>query len=158
LPKDTDPADFAQSIETLCNLSQPKYDRMCRNARERVSHLDWANVMALTTEAYKTLAKEQPTAANDNGTGLAKAISLIPPGEVREILMEQAQVLEKRIRELVDLEDGLGAKIKQMRRIPSSTWLIAGLTIPISIAWCTLLKHASGTGSGTGEEPIRSTT
>lgn len=145
LSKNTDPEEFAQCVERICNLPQPEYDKMCENARNRVKRLDWTNVMALTVEAYESLLRERLLVTNKGSTGLTNAIPLIPSGEAREILTEKVMSLEKAIQEKVDFEPrlNLASKIKQVKRVSRSTWLFAGLTISISLVSYLLLRSVS---------------
>lgn len=54
LPKNCSPKKFAEKVQEICGLPQDKYEQMCANARAKVSHLDWKNVVALTAGVYKT--------------------------------------------------------------------------------------------------------
>jgi len=148
LPQDADPKAFARCVENICQASQSEYDRLCENARDRVRTLDWANVISLTTEAYETLLRERPAVApssTEKGRArLRRTISLLPPGEVRDVLMQQLAVLE-RIQQEIDPKSRLrlASKIKRARRVPSSSWVYAGLTVSISVIGYLFLRYVT---------------
>ena len=58
LPRDAAPEEFARSVEQVCNLPQVEYDRLSRQARERVAHMDWNQVVDQTVAAYETMVAE----------------------------------------------------------------------------------------------------
>ncbi|MEA3345071.1 MAG: glycosyltransferase [Chloroflexota bacterium] len=141
LPKDTDPEVFARRIERICTLPQPAYDKLCAKARDRVSHLDWSNIIALTLEAYNELL-EDSTPITEEGAGLANLISFLPSGEVKDFLTDKVSVLESAsesaIRPTKDLS--LSARMRALRRVPGSTWLLTGLTIVLSLIGYLFMK------------------
>lgn len=55
LPRDAPPEEFARSVEQVCSLPQVEYDRISRQARERVAHMDWNQVADATAAAYEAL-------------------------------------------------------------------------------------------------------
>ena len=143
LPKNTPPRMFAQHVERICALPQPKYDRLCQNARHRVRGYDWANVMALTIDAYQALQREMPPITEKSKASLTKMISLLPSGEVRDILLEQAKQLEETIhsRKKPKPEPKPIPLIERLRRVPKMTWLFVAITIPICTVWYLFLKY-----------------
>lgn len=56
-PKSVSSKKFASKIEEICTLSQDKYEQMCLQARDKVAHLDWKNVVLLMTDVYKDCLK-----------------------------------------------------------------------------------------------------
>jgi 1,2-diacylglycerol 3-alpha-glucosyltransferase len=143
LPKDTSPKEFARHIERICNLPQIKYDRICQNARDRVSRHDWASVMALTVDAYQSLLQQMPPITEESSASLAKTISFLPPGEVRDILSAKARQLEATIRSRKKSrpESRLSLLVKRLRRVPKATWLFVAITIPICTVWYLFLRY-----------------
>jgi len=137
LSKDAEPEAFARCVRSICDLPQSEYERMCERARERVARLDWANVMAMMIEAYESLLQEKGEAklvAGEREAGLRRTISLMPPGEVRDLIAAKISSLEKTIHDKVKPEtDKLTSGIKRMQRVPSSSWFVFLLTIPISL-------------------------
>lgn len=59
LEKDTSPREFAQKVKQLCSLAKEDYERLCWNARKRVSHLDWQEVVKQLEKAYRELIIEK---------------------------------------------------------------------------------------------------
>ncbi len=148
LPKDAGPEEFARCVRDICNLSQSEYERMCERARERVVRLDWANVMAMTIEAYESLLREKSEAepvVGEREARLRRTISLMPPGEVRDLLMEQVILFERAIQERIAREpkSKLAEKIKRARRVPGSSWFYVGLTALVSLVGYLLLRYVS---------------
>jgi 1,2-diacylglycerol 3-alpha-glucosyltransferase len=140
LPKDTDPEAFARHVERVCNLPQSKYNRICQNARYRVSGYDWANVMKLTIDAYQTLQREIPPITEKSRASLTKMIALLPPGEVRDILLEQAKQLVETIHSRKGPDSKPTALLKRLRRVPNATWLFVAITTVICTAWYVYMK------------------
>jgi len=58
LPRETPPAEFARCVERVCSLPQARYDRLCRQATDRVAQMDWTRVVDATAAAYETLVAE----------------------------------------------------------------------------------------------------
>ncbi|MBN1813869.1 MAG: glycosyltransferase [Anaerolineae bacterium] len=140
LPKDTDPQVFAQHVERICSLPQFKYNKICQNARDRVSGYDWANAMKLTVDAYQTLQREIPPVTEKSRASLTKMISLLPPGEVRDVLLEHAQQLEETIQSRKKPDSELGALLKRLRRVPNTTWLFVAITTAVCTGWYIYMK------------------
>jgi 1,2-diacylglycerol 3-alpha-glucosyltransferase len=148
LPKDADPEEFARCVQRICDASRSEYDHMCRNARDRVKGLDYADVVAQTTVAYESLSRERSSAVvakAERNAGLRQTISLMPPGEVRDFLTEQVAVLERTIQERIGREPRLklAARIEKARRVPGSSWFYVGLTILVSLIGYVLLRQVS---------------
>ena len=146
LPSDAGPETFAGCVERICALPQSEYNQMCANARDRVEELDWSNVIALTLEAYRTLLEKRPqVAAHRAGASLAGLVSLLPPGETREVLADKVSDLERVIEETSELRivSALPEKMQAVRRVPQSTWLLAGLTILSSLVGYLFMKFVA---------------
>jgi 1,2-diacylglycerol 3-alpha-glucosyltransferase len=148
LPKDTAPKAFARHVERICKLSQFKYNKICQNARNRVSGYDWMHVMQLTIDAYQTLQREIPPITEKSRASLTKMIALLPQGEVRDLLLEQAKQLVDTIHSKKRPESRLATLLKRLRRVPSVTWLLVALTTAICTVWYVCMKlGASATGT-----------
>lgn len=140
LPKDTAPKAFARHVERICNLSQFQYNKICQNARNRVSGHDWTHVMQLTVDAYQALEREIPPVTEKSRASLTKMIALLPPGEVRDILLEQAKQLVEIIQSKKRPESKPAALLKRLRRVPNATWLFVGITTAICTGWYVCMK------------------
>jgi glycosyltransferase involved in cell wall biosynthesis len=134
LPSDADPVTFARCVERLCALPQPEYDELCAKARDRVKAFDWANVIAMTAGAYRVLLEERASGAQKDQARLADLVAFLPSGEIREVLVDKVGAWERAIEETGEfrLVSMLPAKVKAVRRVSQSTWLLAGLTILVS--------------------------
>ena len=149
LPKDADPQEFAASVKRICTLTQREYQTLCENARRRVEHLDWSNVVDQSVAAYRQLMDTEPKITEKEGAMLADLVSLLPPGEVKEILKDRIEAARKEpggvtrfLRKLA-----LGKKWRALKRVPGSTWLLTGATIVVSLVGYLFMK-----GRGGGEE------
>jgi glycosyltransferase involved in cell wall biosynthesis len=140
LPKETQPKVFARHVERICNLSQFKYNKICQNARERVSEYDWTHVMKMTVDAYGTLQQEIPPVTEKSRASLTKMIALLPPGEVRDILLEQAKQLVEIIQSRKKADSEPAPLLKRLRRVPSITWLFVGITTAVCTGWYMFMK------------------
>ncbi len=146
LPRDTEPQTFARCVEEMCSLPQSAYDRMCAEARRRVSDLDWSNVVDSTVEAYKILLKQEAgEATEEESSSLTSLVSFLPDGEVKEMLVERIDAQEERGEEQESFRPGktLRAKMRALRRVPHSTWIFAGLTILLSVIIRLVLRSAA---------------
>jgi glycosyltransferase involved in cell wall biosynthesis len=135
LAKDTDPVAFANQIERICDLPAEEYQQMCQNARERVAHLDWSNVVKSTTEAYRDILKTKPSLTEDENDMLTSLVSFLTIGDVRDYLLEVIEDARKANRDPAGLlrRVKVPRAIKSWIRVPSSTWFISGLTILVSV-------------------------
>ncbi len=135
LAKDQPPAAFAKQIERICNLSQEEYQTLCDNARNQVSHLDWSNVVDATTRAYQEILKIKLSISDDESDMLTSLVKFFTLGEVREYLLEvifEARHGSRGERTLMP-KMPVPKGIRSWLRVPSSTWLLSGLTIVISV-------------------------
>jgi 1,2-diacylglycerol 3-alpha-glucosyltransferase len=135
LAKDQPPAAFAKQIERICNLSQEEYRELCENAKNRVSHLDWSNVVESTTRAYLEILKIKLSMSDDESDMLTSLVKFFTLGEVREYLLEviyearHGPIGERALMPKMPVPKG----IRSWMKVPSSTWLLSGLTIVISV-------------------------
>jgi hypothetical protein len=108
---------------------------MCQTARKQVAHLDWSNIVYSTAEAYREILKTKPTRSDDESDILTSLVSFLTIGDVRDYLLN---VIEE-TRRSPGAESSLLPRvkvpsfIKQWIRVPSSTWLISGVTILVSM-------------------------
>ncbi len=147
LPGDAHPQRFAASVERICALSQPEYDRLCESARERVGHLDWSNVVEQTLAAYRELVEKKPSVTKEKGAVLANLVSFLPPGEVKEVLEQRIEGAQSDpgLVSPFFTELSLGKKWRALKRVPGSTWLLGAATIVVSLVGYLFMK-------GRGEE------
>lgn len=145
LPCHADPEVFARCVEHLCDLTQPQYDEMCANARDRVGAFDWANVVALTVGAYNALLEERPQVTRQEDALLANLVSVLPEGEVRDILADKVDAMGRAIEEIGELRlmSALPARVEALSRVSRSTWLLAGLTILVSFIGYLIMKSVT---------------
>jgi glycosyltransferase involved in cell wall biosynthesis len=149
LPADATPQEFAARVERICTLPQPQYEQLCRDARDRVSHLDWSNVVDQTVAAYRELLEDQPSITKEEGAVLADLVSFLPDGEVKDILTDQITSARNEPGPIAGflMRLSLGEKWRALKRVPGSTWLLAGATIVGSLIGYLFMK-----GRGRGEE------
>jgi len=142
LSKETSPERFATSVRRICSLSQGDYERVCQNARERVSHLDWSNVIDQTVVAYHELMQEKASITEEEGAMLADLVSTLPPGEVKELLKDRLQMAREQPGLVTQFLMGLslGRRWRALKRVPGSTWLVAGATIVVSLIGYLVMK------------------
>jgi glycosyltransferase involved in cell wall biosynthesis len=142
LPKEADPGQFASSVERICDLSQLEYEALCQRARARVRHLDWSNVVDQTASAYRELMEEKDVITEEEGAMLADLVSALPSGEVKDILTERLEMAQKEpgpvTRFLMKLS--LRQRWRALKRVPGSTWLLAGATILVSLVGYLFMK------------------
>ena len=55
LPKKTSPKDFAKKVKEICSLPEKEYEKLRRNARGKVEHLDWREIVEKTVAVYQKL-------------------------------------------------------------------------------------------------------
>lgn len=135
MAKDKEPDDFARQIERICDLPADEYQVMCQAARERVAHLDWSNIVHSTAEAYREILKTKPTRSDDESDMLISLVSFLAMGDVKDYLLDAIE----ETRQSPGAESSLlprmkvPSAIKSWIRVPSSTWLISGVTILVSV-------------------------
>jgi len=135
LAKDQKPAAFAKQIERICNLPPDQYLTVCQNARDRVKHLDWSNVVALTAEAYQEILKLNLTVSDDESDILTSLVRFFSVGDLKDYLLDV--INEARHRSAAEASKlpkvKVPSKMQSWIRVPSSTWLISGMTIAVSV-------------------------
>ncbi len=88
LPKEATPQEFAQQVLRICQLPPEKYAQICQSARQRVSHLDWYNIMNVTIDAYNQQI-QNPTPYDDQPEArLNRMLDLIHSQKVRDLLTQ----------------------------------------------------------------------
>ncbi|MEA3374838.1 MAG: glycosyltransferase [Chloroflexota bacterium] len=142
VPKDAPPQEFAARVEHICTLPQPEYESLSESARRRVDHLDWSNVVDQTVLAYRELMEGKPSVTRQEGAVLVDIISFLPSGEVKEILKDRIGATQRgpgtATRFITELS--LGRKWRALKRVPGSTWLLAGATIVVSLVGYLFMK------------------
>ncbi len=135
LAKDIDPKDFANQIERICNLPAEEYQKMCQTARQRVTHLDWSNVVKSTTDAYHEILKTKPSITKDESDMLTSLVNFFTTGDVRDYLLDAIEDARKtRIADKTLLPRvKVPRSIRSWIRVHSSTWYFSGVTILISV-------------------------
>jgi glycosyltransferase involved in cell wall biosynthesis len=150
LSKETAPQEFAASVQRICRLSQSQYRERCQNARDRVSHLDWSNVINQTVAAYRELMEEKDSFTKEEGAMLEELVSTLPSGEVKDILTERIESAQREPGPvtgfLMDLS--LGKKWRALKRVPGSTWLLAAGTIVVSLVGYIFMKGRGEPANG----------
>ncbi len=135
IAKDQKPEEFAKQIERICNLSPADYELMCQSARDRVAHLDWSHVVDATVNAYHDLQNIQPTINDNESDILTSLVTFLSMGDVKDYLLG---VIEE-TRDRLNIETNrkhrikVPAPIRPLIRVPSSTWMLSGLTIVGSV-------------------------
>jgi hypothetical protein len=137
LPPDISPEAFAQYIIEICSLPPDEYERLCEQARERVSHLDWSNVIDKTVVAYQTLIEEKNSISAETSPRGKRAfddlISLLTTGDVRKILKSRQSKLFSVPAPTFLERVAIGKKLKRLGRVSRTTWLFAAVTVVVSI-------------------------
>ena len=134
LPADATPLQFARCIEEICQLSRAEYEAMCQRARQRVAHLDFANMRALTFQAYRSLQGKAALDTRERSRRLARAITWVPSAQVQDALSRRLR--EHRVSpELASRprpKSRLAVTLQTLGRLPTATWLSFGLTLAFS--------------------------
>jgi glycosyltransferase involved in cell wall biosynthesis len=134
IQKDQKPADFAQQIERICGLPLVEYELMCQAARDSVAHLDWSHVIESTVSAYEDLQKIQPSISDDESDMLTSLVTFLSMGDVRDYLLDVIDGTRQRSTTEANLLPRMKVppSIRHWIRVPSSTWILSGLTILVS--------------------------
>ncbi|MFO8036923.1 MAG: glycosyltransferase [Anaerolineales bacterium] len=145
LDKETSPAEFAKHVQRICQLPKEAYGEMCRQARERVKHLDWSEVVAQTTAAYQKVLEEKPSLTDEKSDLLTGLVTFLSSGEVQTFLTDRILETRRQIPEEKGMWKRLSisSKLHALRRVPGSTWLISGATILVSVIAYLFMKGRS---------------
>ena len=130
--KNKKPSEFADQIMRICSMPEDQYGEICQNARDRVAHLDWSNVVETTTLAYREILTIKLFMSEDESDMLNSLVSFFTLGELREYLLSVIADVRKRSpaqRRYLKVPRWLQSWI----RVPSSTWIISGITIFVSV-------------------------
>jgi glycosyltransferase involved in cell wall biosynthesis len=129
------PAEFAEQIIQICSLSEAEYLEICQNARDRVAHLDWSNVVEQTTLAYREILTIKNFMSADESDMLTSLVSFFTLGDLKDYLLNAIEDARKE----TSPQKGLFPRLKVPNwlestiRVPSSTWILSGLTILVSV-------------------------
>ncbi|MFP4394669.1 MAG: glycosyltransferase [Anaerolineales bacterium] len=146
LPGDADPATFAKAIEEICALDSAAYEEMCQRARARVSDLDWPNIVHKTVDAYRDLIAEKENEPTEKPRSqlreqLNDLLKLIPASEGKTRLADKIRAWDEEHVDRTLLQKlAIAPKLRALRRVPGSTWLLAGLTIVVSFVGYVFMK------------------
>jgi len=142
LPQEAGPRRFAMSVRRICDLPAGDYEALCQNARDRVSHLDWSNVVEQTAEAYHDLMDEKASITKEEGAMLADLVSTLPPGEVRQLLRQRIASARREPGPVASflMKLSVGKKWRALKRVPGSTWLLAAGTVIVSLVGYLFMK------------------
>lgn len=146
LAKDQSPTAFAEQIERVCNLPPEQYQQLCQNARQRVAHLDWSRVVDATVEAYQKILKIKLSMTEDESDMLTSLVKFFTLGDVRDYLLDviedarQGPMAEKGLLRRLKVPEG----IRSLLKVPSSTWLLSGLTITVSVIGYLFMRGKGG--------------
>lgn len=145
LDSDASPEEFARHIQDICSLPPDEYREMCRQARERVKHLDWTEIVARTTKAYQEILEEKPSMTDEKSDMLTGLVSFLSTGEVQSFLTGRILEARKKLQENRGLWKRLGipSRLRALRRVPGSTWIISGATILVSVIGYLFMKGRS---------------
>lgn len=134
LPKDTEPAVFADAIQRILELSPEQYREMSRQARERVSHLDWSKIVRVTARSYRELIESETTFSREQSAVLENLIGIFTIGEVENYLKGRLADYRRQWRSGTLLDRlNIPERFFSWIRVPTSTWLISGVTIVVSV-------------------------
>lgn len=135
LPEDTDPEEFAAEIERIVSQDPEDYRKMCRSARERVSQLDWSNIVRQTEQAYRELLISKPLLSAEDSDILSQLVSFFTTGDVENFLTDKLKDYRYKWNEEnnSDKELQFPTRLLSWIRVPTSTWLISGFTVLVSV-------------------------
>ncbi len=134
LDKETPPSEFAKHIQHICELPEEAYGEMCRQAQQRVKHLDWSEIVTQTTAAYQEILEEKPSLTEEKSDLLTGLVAFLSRGEVQSFLTNRILETRHPVQEKRGMWKRLNvaSKLRALRRVPGSTWLISGATILVS--------------------------
>lgn len=135
LAKDQKPAVFAKQIERICDLPPKQYQKICQNSRDRVQKLDWSTVVESTVEAYQEIRNINLTVSDDDSDMLTSLVRFFSMGDLKDYLLDVIDGARKRsvVEASMLPRVKVPSKMQSWIRVPSSTWLISGVTIVASV-------------------------
>ncbi len=135
LAKDSKPSRFAAAVEQICGQPPEEYKQMCQNARERVSHLDWSIIVDQTANAYQEIKQIKPTVSSEENDMLKGMVQFFTTGELEDFLLDRLDEARGKPGGKSGLlkRFGIPRGLRSFIRVPSSTWLISGGTVLISV-------------------------
>ncbi len=128
LPKNATAKQFAEKVMKICELSQPEYDKLCKEARKRLQPYSWDSIVDKTALMYqkyiklrKLGKKLEPHTASQRVTRL---LSFLSPTKARDAIVERYQTWIK----------GEPTKEKPItkRTVPRTTLALFGITLGFS--------------------------
>ncbi len=132
LARNQKPSEFAEQVIRVCSLPEDQYGEMCQNARDRVAHLDWSNIVQSTILAYREILTIKLFMSEEESDMLNSLVNFFTLGEVREYLLSviaEARKGSPALKRRLQVPRWLQSWI----RVPSSTWIISGVTILVSV-------------------------
>lgn len=135
LPQDAEPEEFAAEIERVASQDPADYREMCRRARERVAQLDWSNIVHQTAEAYRELLISKPLLSAEESDILSRLVSFFTTGEVENFLTDKLTAYRYKWNREIHSDEELQfpTRLLSWIRVPTSTWLISGVTVLVSV-------------------------
>jgi len=101
LGKKTSPQVFAQQIKKICSLSPKEYEALCRNARNKVAHLDWAEIVKQTEFVYRKLSAEKKKVSGlkqaSRMAAFEEFLSLLPSSKMKTFLLKQLRKSQQKL-------------------------------------------------------------
>jgi len=95
LDKKTSPQTFARQIKKICALPPKKYNDLCQRARNKVSHLDWSEIVRQTEIAYQELLVEKKKIDGSKNVEKMEAFKefllLLPSSKMKIFLLKQLE-------------------------------------------------------------------
>ncbi len=127
-------AEFAEQIMRICSLPEKQYKEICQNARNRVAHLDWSNIVEMTTLAYREILTIKSFMSEDESDMLNSLVSFFTFGDVREYLLDVIAEARKPSSKKGPLpRHKVPRWLESWIRVPPMTWVISGITILVSV-------------------------
>ncbi|CAN2039057.1 putative Glycosyltransferase family 4 protein [Candidatus Magnetomoraceae bacterium gMMP-15] len=77
LPENSTPEKFAKTILKISDLSQTAYDKLCQNAKNTVSCLDWSNILAQNIIVYQKYINKSLQKRDKQNLGLLLTLTKI---------------------------------------------------------------------------------
>jgi 1,2-diacylglycerol 3-alpha-glucosyltransferase len=130
LPKDASPRAFAQAVDQVCHLAPREYDRLCRQARQRVAPFGWPNVVSMTERAYRSLIEDLPAVAQQERPRIMDVVARIPSEEIRDALAQRVIALDRAMRRIPP--ESTLSLLRSAKRVSRPTRVYVLLTLILS--------------------------